>query len=264
MNYIGIKIRKQNRKNRAQCKIPGGIGKWKISYNTSYELGRRTTMCGRYYVDEESNEELLRIIRNLDQRLQGERIQAPDPNNEGTHVPRKFKTGEIFPTNIAPILSKKDENIVPSAMTWGYKGFQGSNVIINARSESAAEKRMFANDLESKRIVVPASGFYEWEHSGSKTKYYFTSEHEKTLYMAGLSHSYEDEERFVILTTAANESMKDIHNRMPVLLNEDEIEGWLSSREEALSLMKRIPEQLKKTKSSPKEEPEFEQLKFPW
>lgn len=221
-------------------------------------------MCGRYYVDEESNEELLRIIRNLDRRLQGEQTQAPDPSNEGTHVPRKFKTGEIFPTNIAPVIARKNGNVMPYAMPWGYKGFQGNNVIINARSETVSEKRMFANDLETRRIVVPASGFYEWEHSGSKTKYYFTSEQQKPIYMAGLSHPYEEDERFVILTTAANESMKDIHNRMPVLLKEEEIEGWLSSKEEALSFMKRIPEQLKKTKASPKKEPEFEQLKFPW
>ena len=245
-------------------KILSGIGKGKISYNTSYESGRRITMCGRYYVDEESNEELLRIIRNLDRRLQGELLQEPDPNNNGTHVPRKFKTGEIYPTNIAPIITKKEKDIIPSAMVWGYKSFQGSKVIINARSESATEKRMFMSDLENRRIVIPASGFYEWAHTGSKTKYYFTSQQQKPLYMAGLSHSYEEEDRFVILTTAANDSMKDIHNRMPVLLKEDEIEGWLSSREEALFIMKRIPEQLQKVKDSPKEEPEFEQLKFPW
>ena len=220
-------------------------------------------MCGRYYVDEESNEELLRIIRNLDRRLQGERMPTSNSNDEGTHVPRKFKTGEIYPTNTAPIIARKEGSILPYAMTWGYKGFQGNKVIINARSESASEKRMFLNDLESRRIVVPASGFYEWEHSGSKTKYYFTSRQENPLYMAGLSHPDEEEDRFVILTTAANESMKDIHNRMPVLLKEDEIEGWLSSREEAISIMKRIPEQLQKTKASPKE-PEFEQLRFPW
>jgi len=81
--------------------------------------------------------------------------------------------------------------------------------------------------------------------------------------MAGLSHLDEEEDRFVILTTAANESMIDIHNRMPVLLKEDEIEGWLSSRKEAISIMKRTPEQLQKTNASLKE-PEFEQLRFPW
>ncbi len=221
-------------------------------------------MCGRYCVDEESMEELLRIIRNLDQHLQGERIQTSDPNNEDTHVPRKFRTGEIYPTNVVPIIAKRGEDIISCAMTWGYKGFQGNAVIMNARSESASDKKMFAGDLEVRRIVVPASGFYEWEHNGSKTKYYFTSEQQKPLYMAGISHPYEEEDRFVILTTAANESMKDIHNRMPVLLREEEIEGWLSSKENAISIMKRIPEQLKKTKASPKKEPEFEQLKFLW
>ena len=47
------------------------------------------------------------------------------------------------------------------------------------------------------------------------------------LYMAGLYNRYQDEDRFVILTTAANESMKPIHDRMPLLLERDEIDKWL-------------------------------------
>lgn len=220
-------------------------------------------MCGRYYVDEESNEELLRIIRNLDKRLEGQSVPI-DPNKEGTHVPRPYKTGEIYPTNLAPVLAKKKEEILPYAMTWGYPGFRGSNVIINARSESAAEKRMFCNDLASRRVVVPATGFYEWEHSGSKTKYYFTSLEHKPLYMAGISQQTDEAERFVILTTQANDSMIEIHNRMPVLLKEDEINAWLSSKEDAMSFLKRIPEQLQRNSATKNKAPEFEQLKFPW
>ena len=47
------------------------------------------------------------------------------------------------------------------------------------------------------------------------------------LYMAGLYNRYQDEDRFVILTTAANESMKPVHGRMPLLLERDEISKWM-------------------------------------
>ena len=73
--------------------------------------------------------------------------------------------------------------------------------------------------------VAPATWFYEW--SKNKEKNIFYREGQPVLYMAGLYNRYQDEDRFVILTTAANESMKLIHDRMPLLLERDEIDKWL-------------------------------------
>ena len=202
-------------------------------------------MCGRYYVDEESNQELLRIIRNLDKRLQ-------------------VKAGEIYPTNRVPVYTKSNRIIEPAAMTWGYRGFKGSNVIINARSETAREKKLFADGLNNRRIAIPANGFFEWIHTKNKQKYYFTSRDSNDLYMAGFYQDFEGDDRFVILTTSANSSMLDIHNRMPVLLEKNEMEPWIYSNSDAMSILKRIPKELKKEMITQKPADEFEQLTLPW
>lgn len=203
-------------------------------------------MCGRYYVDEETNQELLKIIRNLDKRL------TETPTQPGKKE-RRIKTGEIFPSDTVPIICHGKESACYDAMTWGYpapsmegqssKSNTGakSSLIINARSESAHEKPMFSRSLAASRIVVPASGFFEWTHDSNKDKYYFTSPESPMLYMAGLSRSFAAEQNFVILTTKANESMEDIHDRMPVLLYKDEISDYLSSKERADYYIHRKP-----------------------
>ena len=63
------------------------------------------------------------------------------------------------------------------------------------------------------------------------------------LYMAGLYNRYQDEDRFVILTTAANESMKPVHDRMPLLLERDEISKWMFEARltEDFTYKKRLP-----------------------
>lgn len=207
-------------------------------------------MCGRYYVDEESNQELLRIIRNLDKRLQGNAS--------------RIKTGEVYPTNQALVYHKGNQDVSPAAMTWGYPGFQGSKVIINARGESVREKHLFSNSFDTGRIVVPASGFYEWDHTKSKQKYYFTSTQASTLYMAGFYEVFEGVERFVIVTTSANDSMKVIHNRMPLLLEQNQIEPWVFSTPDAITLLHQIPSPLKKELIKDKSTANYEQLTLPF
>lgn len=73
------------------------------------------------------------------------------------------------------------------------------------------------------------------------------------LYMAGLYSKYEDEDRFVILTTAANESMEPVHDRMPLILDKDEILPWLTERSKTEEFFGKIPCQLNRST-------EFEQL----
>lgn len=204
-------------------------------------------MCGRFYIEEEDNEEILRIVRRLDERFQNE---------------KQTKTGEIYPTNEVTILTNNENSLVPKIMTWGFPGFKGREVIINARSESANEKRMFAEPLLTKRVVIPSSGFFEWNRMGDKQKYYFKDPNHRILYMCGLYQVFSNEERFVILTTAANDSMKEIHNRMPVLLNQEEVEPFILDYKSASGILSRIPSPLyKETMSSSKNEA-YEQLRF--
>ena len=114
-------------------------------------------MCGRYTVfTEEEVIEMREIINEVNQRY----INTPE------HA--AMKTGEIFPTNIAPVLALEKNALEAMLMNWGFPKWQGEGVIINARSETAMEKPMFRNSLGTRRCVIPSTGFYEWKHEGEK------------------------------------------------------------------------------------------------
>lgn len=178
-------------------------------------------MCGRYVLFSDTEMQDIRdIIEEVQRKSNGE-----------------IKTGEIFPTDKAPVLIQENGVITPKAAKWGFPGFQGKGVIINARSETTQDKSMFRRSLQTMRCIIPSCGFYEWAHSGQKTRYQFNLPESGSLYMAGLYNVYDGERRFVILTAPANQSMIDVHNRMPVVLTLDEIDKWMGSYQSAIDLL---------------------------
>lgn len=183
-------------------------------------------MCGRYCLYDDGNEELRAIF----DRTEG-----------------NFKMGEVFPTDKAPVLIQQSGSVKPQAVVWGFPGFQGKGVIINARAETVMEKPMFRNSIQAKRCVIPSSGFFEWSHDGKKTKYQFNLPGSSVLYMAGLYQDYEDGRRFVILTEPANESMAAVHSRMPLVIPNNSLSVWLGSIGSAANLLQAPgPELVKK------------------
>ena len=91
-------------------------------------------MCGRYMITDDADiEEIGRILRDIDDKYNGTGVSV--------------KTGEIFPADNAPILSVQSGKPTLLAMKWGFPKWDGKGVIINAKSETAAEKRMFAGLL---------------------------------------------------------------------------------------------------------------------
>ena len=106
---------------------------------------------------------------------------------------------------------------------------------INARSETAHEKRSFKDAWESRPCLVLSSGFYEWQkpNGGPKQPYRIYREDDVAFAMAGLWQEWhgegEDSLRSVtILTTEPNDVVEPIHDRMPVVLPRDEEERWLT------------------------------------
>lgn len=150
-----------------------------------------------------------------------------------------MKTGEIFPTNTVPILTQNGSAIEPELSVWGFPSFRGKGVIINARSETAQEKPMFRGSLRDRRCVVPSTGFYEWDRD--KRKYLFRRPGSSVVYLAGICQTFREEKRFVILTAAANVSMEEIHNRMPVVLLPSQIEAWVRDTSSALEILHAVP-----------------------
>lgn len=184
-------------------------------------------MCGRYsFFTDSENQEIRRIVNAIDVRY---------PNNQ-------MKRGEIFPTNVAPILKQENNQIRSDLSIWGFPRFQSkTGVIINARSETAAERPMFKKSLHERRCVVPSTGFYEWSQNGRKIKYRFRLPDEDTLYMAGIYNEFKREGRFVILTTEANVSIADVHSRMPVILQKNMVEDWILNDEFIPYIHARMP-----------------------
>ena len=185
-------------------------------------------MCGRYYVGDETSGEIQKILEELDKKYSN----------------TKIKTGEIFPSNDATILVASGWKIEPDIVKWGFPNFTNKGLIINARSETAFEKKMFREGLASRRCIIPASGFYEW--NANKEKIYFTPQNEKIMYMAGIYNIYQDEARFVILTTNANASISHVHDRMPLLLTENQIQQWIFDDMRTLAILNQVPYMLNK------------------
>lgn len=164
-------------------------------------------MCGRFYVDEKMTREIWDVVRGIDRRLKLPTI------------------GEVRPADTSLIIHGENRSLTADSMRWGFKQYSGSSLIINARSEAVTEKAMFRDSIWQRRCVIPASWFYEW--NSQKEKVTFKRIDGLTLYMAGFYQRYEEGNRFVILTTGANNSMKPVHDRMPVILDRSELEDWV-------------------------------------
>jgi putative SOS response-associated peptidase YedK len=113
-----------------------------------------------------------------------------------------------------------------------------SDGIINARSETVDEKRVFQEAWESRPCLVLSSGFYEWQsrNGGLKQPYRIYREDSPAFAMAGIWDEWEGDDETLscvtILTTEANDLMEPIHDRMPVVLPQGVEDRWLSAAPE--------------------------------
>lgn len=144
--------------------------------------------------------------------------------------------------NIAPgdpleIITNEDSDKIEQ-FHWGLVPFWADSVsegIINARSETAHEKRAFQGAWESRPCLVLSSGFYEWQKrdTGPKQPFRIHREGEEPFAMAGLWEVWEGDDEQVscvtILTTEPNSVVESIHDRMPVILPKGEEDQWLAS-----------------------------------
>jgi putative SOS response-associated peptidase YedK len=107
------------------------------------------------------------------------------------------------------------------------------NRLINARAETAAEKPAFRTAFRQRRCLVVADGFYEWRRDGRERQpYFFRMRDDRPLGFAGLWESRKGPddsliESCTILTTAANDLVRPIHDRMPVIIAAADYARWL-------------------------------------
>ncbi len=188
-------------------------------------------MCGRYQSWIEDDE----LVAIIEREKRG-------------NASRFLRRQEVFPGDEIPVLYGSSYFIRAKNVRWGYplppgepvggtmtlagaltegqeiapKPKQSSRLVINGRVETVMERRLFREDIFQRRVVVPTSGYYEW--APDKQKYHIGS---GLLYLAGITHMFEDTEHAVILTTEPVATVRSIHDRMPLVLGQHELEAWL-------------------------------------
>ena len=193
-------------------------------------------MCGRYTIIAKAEE--------IEKRF---KIEVPETYTSNFNA---------APTQILPVITnQRPEGL--SFFKWGLipgwaKDPGIGAKLINARSETIAEKASFKNALKHRRCLVIANGFYEWKKSSKKSKipYHIYLPKKALFAFAGLWETYTNEEEtpihtFTIITTKASEKVSNIHERMPVILNQETEMQWLSRENdttELLALLKPDPD----------------------
>ncbi|WP_425446475.1 SOS response-associated peptidase [Dethiothermospora halolimnae] len=152
---------------------------------------------------------------------------------------------EVFPSNEAPVILRED-NKKFKMLKWGFKPSFTNKLLINARSESVDIKSSFKDAFKTKRCLIPANSFFEWKNvDGEKVKYKISLRNKDIFSMAGIYNSFinkagERFDSFVILTTSSNEAMKDIHSRMPVIIDKNNEDIWLDNSIQDLAKLKKL------------------------
>jgi putative SOS response-associated peptidase YedK len=159
------------------------------------------------------------------------------------------------PTQLLPIITSRSPQGV-STFYWGTspewsKNKQLTEKIVNVRVENIAEKVSIKKALMKSRCIVPADGFYAWKKTGKKTMipYRFVITDQDLFSFAGLWEEYEDTDgkeihTFTIITTASNELVGSIYDRMPVILNKATEKIWLdpaSTEEDLMGVLTAYP-----------------------
>ena len=165
----------------------------------------------------------------------------------------------IAPTQNVPVILQLDGVARAELFRWGLVPFWArdmaiGNQMINARAETITEKPAFKELVRDRRCAVLADGFYEWRKDGKgKTPMLFKLKTGEPFTFAGLWDSWKKPDgamlqTFTIITTEPNELLRPIHNRMPVMLTDDDAKVWISADggelSHLLALLKPLPAEL--------------------
>ena len=155
-------------------------------------------------------------------------------------------SGDMYPSDIAPVQApNKYGNVAVFPMAWGFAHKSTPKPLVNRRVETADSKPLWRDSWYRRRCVIPASWYYEWgypvyeedsrsmiEHRNTKkAKFAIQTEGSDRTYIAGLyryeEHSGMQVPMFSILTRESAGSVKDIHDRMPLILDTEDVKGWI-------------------------------------
>ena len=160
----------------------------------------------------------------------------------------------VSPTSSVYVVDEKGENRKLRVASWGLvprwaKDSSMQAKMINARSETAAEKPSFRDSFKESRCIIPAIGWYEWQRNETaKIPYFHTLADEPFVSMAGLLSAWKNPETeewlftCAILTRSAVDELAYIHDRMPVLVAQNDFSQWLHGNEsQAQAIIDKAP-----------------------
>ena len=164
----------------------------------------------------------------------------------------------IAPTQfVAAIRDAEEGGREVSMLRWGLVPFWAKdpsigNRMINARSETVAEKPSYRNAYRKRRCLILADGFYEWRKEGSgKTPYYISTSDSTPFAFAGLWEMWNSKETdeslqtTTIITAAANDFMTSLHHRMPVILTPETADRWMGGDNDLIHDLADVTPELK-------------------
>ena len=191
-------------------------------------------MCCRYWL-EESNE--LKPI--VDRMMKSPLVSKW---HKSYAAPIKM-SGEIRPADLAPVIAMNmggKKSVFP--MKWG---FTEKSLLMNARAETSAVKPAFKEAWARHRCIIPASYYFEWEHlisnDGKKhtgDKYLIQPKDSRVTWLCGLYRFENDMPVFTILTREADEGIRFIHDRMPLIMPDHLVDEWIKPEADPKSLVK--------------------------
>lgn len=181
-------------------------------------------MCGRYGIDVSKSQLINRY----------------EIENE---VDFEFEANkEIYPTTNNPIVLPNQKM---HYLKWGFTPYFAKRPLINARAETILDKKTFREPFSKKRCLIPATYFFEWsnkEGDEEKQKNKIKVNGLEIFSIAGICERYNDDESnsiltYSLITTESNDQMKEIHHRMPVILEPDDEPSYLDLETDPNSLL---------------------------
>jgi len=185
-------------------------------------------MCTRFYVEPETDD-TMEIIGEM---------QRSSLTRKFIHAGSAILTsGEIRPSNVVPVLAPdRYGKTAAFPMKWGFR-IPGRSLLVNARTETAAQKPTFRESWEKHRCIIPASWYYEWEHMAGSDgrvrtgdKYMIQSRGSSMTWLCGLYRIEDGLPCFAVLTREPPEDLRRIHDRMPLILPKDRLDDWINPR----------------------------------
>lgn len=188
-------------------------------------------MCGRFVINMPSD-----LMAQLFDALPANNL-PPVPNFN------------VCPTTQVHVVSSSESGRKLGAMRWGfiphwYKKPNDGPLLINARSETIAEKPAFRAACRERRCILPISGFYEWNRDGDvKLPWYIQRSDGAPMALAGIWQNWGEDAAptCAVVTTQATGPMADIHHRVPVILEQPDWGKWLGEEGKGAALLMNAP-----------------------